>query len=77
MESVRTVGSVPAQVPLTATASDVLRVIVHGVIVADSGRLVSANGGEADRLPQTMLRHALAVLDNTPPTRHDPSGDRA
>ncbi len=77
MESVRTVGSVPAQVPLTATASDVLRVIVNGVIVADSGRLVSAIDGAADRLPEALLRHALAVLDNTPPTRHDPSGDRA
>ncbi|WP_241974785.1 formimidoylglutamate deiminase [Cryobacterium mannosilyticum] len=77
MDSVRTVGSVPAQVPLTATASDVLRVIVHGVIVADSGRLVCANGGATDRLPQTLLRDALTVLDNTPPTRHDPSGDRA
>ncbi len=82
MESVRTVGSAPAQLPLTATASDVLRVIVHGVIVADSGRLVSAGAGagagaEADaeaRLPQALLRHALAALDNTPPTRHDTSG---
>ncbi|TFD77259.1 formimidoylglutamate deiminase [Cryobacterium sp. Sr8] len=86
--SVRTVGSAPAQLPLTATASDVLRVIVHGVIVADSGRLVPADlvsaDGAADRLPETLLREALAALETALPTRdaalptHDAtSGDTA
>ena len=67
--SVRTVGSAPGQLPLTATASDVRRVVVHGEIVADSGRLV-AGGSAADRLPETLLREALAALD-------DQTGDRA
>jgi len=75
-ESVRTVGSAPAQLPLTATASDVLRVVVHGVIVADSGRLVSA-GGVADRLPGAMLRDALAALDNAPDDALDSAFDSA
>ena len=74
-DSVRTVGSAPAQLPLTATASDVRRVIVHGVIVADSGRLVSA-GGTADRLPDQLLAVALAALDAAPPAPDYPSGDR-
>jgi len=60
--SVRTVGSAVAQLPLTATASDVLRVIVHGVIVANAGRLVSAAGSETDRLPEDLLRLALDDL---------------
>ncbi len=75
--SVRTVGSAPAQLPLTATASDVRRVIVHGVIVADSGRLVSAGDASADRLPEVLLQGALAALDESLPTHEDPSGDRA
>lgn len=74
-ESVRTVGSAPAQLPLTATASDVRRVIVHGVVVADSGRLVSAGGPAAD-LPETLLHDALADLKRKP-THDDPAGDRA
>lgn len=85
--SVRTVGSAPAQLPLTATASDVRRVIVHGVIVADSGRLVSTGATATDRLPETLLRDALAGLDGLDagsedtappgPAPDDPSGDRA
>jgi formiminoglutamate deiminase len=78
-ESVRTVGSAPTQLPLTATASDVRRVIVHGVVVADSGRLVSAGGVPAERLPETLLRDALAALDTADwrePTHDEPSGDR-
>ncbi|TFD80071.1 formimidoylglutamate deiminase [Cryobacterium fucosi] len=70
--SVRTAGSAPAQLPLAATASDVLRVIVHGVVVADSGRLVSgADRGAGDDTartgldprPEVLLRDALAALD--------------
>ncbi|TFB53283.1 formimidoylglutamate deiminase [Cryobacterium tagatosivorans] len=80
-QSVRTVGSAPAQLPLTATASDVLRVIVHGAVVADSGRLVPTDGA-AGRLPGTMLpedllREALAALDAALPTHHATSGDPA
>jgi len=72
-ESLRTVGSAPAQLPLTATASDVRRVIVHGRVVADSGRLVS--GGGADRLPEILLREALTALDAALPADETPLGD--
>jgi formiminoglutamate deiminase len=74
--SVRTVGSLPAQLPLTATASDVLQVIVDGVIVADSGRLVSTGAITAARRPVVLLRQALAALDDTPPDLRA-SGDPA
>ncbi|TFC28814.1 formimidoylglutamate deiminase [Cryobacterium sp. TMT1-3] len=53
---VRTVGSAVGQLPLTATASDVLRVFVGGRLVAECGRLV---GGER---PATLLTEALARL---------------
>jgi len=52
--SVRTVGSAPGQLPLTATASDVLRVVVGGRVVADRGELA---GGIK---PATLLADALA-----------------
>lgn len=77
MQSVRTVGSMPAQLPLTATAGDVRRVIVHGVIVADSGRLVSARTPDDDQLPAELLRRALATLDNATPTHDGNDGDPA
>jgi formiminoglutamate deiminase len=54
--SVRTVGSSPEQLPLTATASDVLRVIVGGQVVAESGRLV---GGAR---PEELMADALGRL---------------
>ncbi|MDJ0376491.1 formimidoylglutamate deiminase [Cryobacterium sp. PH31-L1] len=54
---VRTVGSSPEQLPLTATASDLLRVFVGGRLVAECGQLV---GGER---PATLLADALARLD--------------
>lgn len=54
--SVRTTGSATDQLPLTATASDVLRVIVGGRIVADGGRLV---GGA---LPSALMADAITRL---------------
>lgn len=54
--SVRTTGSAVGQLPLTATASDVLRVIVGGHIVADHGRL--ADGA----LPSSLMADALGWL---------------
>lgn len=62
--SIRTAGSAPGQLPLTATASDVERVIVHGAIVAERGRLVSP--GAPDRHPARLMRDALAALDLDP-----------
>ena len=53
---VRTVGSLPEQLPLTATASDVLRVFVGGRLVAECGQLV---GGER---PATLMAAALTRL---------------
>ena len=53
---VRTVGSVPAQLPLTATASDVLRVVVGGRLVAECGQLV---GGAR---PAALMVDALGRL---------------
>ena len=51
--SVRTIGARAAQLPLVATASDVRRVIVGGVVVASSGLL--ANGRDpADRLASSL-----------------------
>ena len=54
--SVRTFGSSLEQLPLTATASDVLRVIVGGRLVAESGRLV---GGAR---PEELMADALGRL---------------
>ncbi|WP_082561805.1 formimidoylglutamate deiminase [Microbacterium sp. Root61] len=56
LDSVRTIGSDPRQVPLTATASDVTRVVVGGRVVAENGRL--ANGDD----PAALLRTALAAV---------------
>lgn len=61
--SLRTTGSLPEQLPLTATASDVLRVIVGGRIVADSGRLVARPTDDAPRLPSALLAEAFAQLE--------------
>ncbi|MBG6107900.1 formimidoylglutamate deiminase [Frigoribacterium sp. CG_9.8] len=56
--SVRTIGSTVSQLILTATATDVRRVIVGGAVVADSGRL--ANAGT--RHPEDLLAEAMAAL---------------
>ena len=77
-DSIRTAGSLPEQLPLTATAADVRRVIVGGRVVADSGVLVGGAGGPGGRPPSTLqpelrpelrpeilLRDALAALDGT------------
>ncbi len=53
---VRTVGSLPGQLPLSATSSDVLRVVVGGRLVAEHGQLV---GGEC---PAVLLTDALTRL---------------
>jgi len=60
-DSIRTVGSHADQLPLTATASDVRRVIVGGRIVADGGRL--ANSGAEPR-PEAMMAEALARVSS-------------
>ena len=54
--SVRTIGSVPEQLALTATASDVVRVVVGGRLVAECGQLV---GGA---WPATLMADALDRL---------------
>jgi formiminoglutamate deiminase len=59
--SIRTAGSDPVQLPMTATASDVERVIVGGRVVADRGRLV-AGGVTFSRRPENLLRAALTEL---------------
>ncbi|WP_298228764.1 formimidoylglutamate deiminase [Gryllotalpicola sp.] len=56
-DSVRTVGASFDQVTLAATASDVLRVLVGGELVAERGRL--ADG----RDPAKLLAAALSELD--------------
>ncbi len=60
--SVRTLGSAAGQLLLTATASDVLRVIVGGAIVADRGALT----GTAPRRAEDLLRDALAAVGTAP-----------
>jgi cytosine/adenosine deaminase-related metal-dependent hydrolase len=58
MGSLRTTGSLPTQLAMAATASDVRRVIVGGRVVATDGAL--ADG----RRPEHLLRDALARLDD-------------
>jgi formiminoglutamate deiminase len=58
--SIRTLGSAASQLPLTATASDVERVIVGGRIVAEGGRLV-----KLDLRPEQLLTTALASIDGS------------
>lgn len=57
--SARTVGSLPAQLVLTATAADVTRVVVGGRTVARDGRLESGQG-PAD--PARLLQDAMEGL---------------
>jgi formiminoglutamate deiminase len=57
--SLRTQGSDPAQIALTATAADVERVIVAGSVVASSGTLASST---AAGRPEHLLAEALAGL---------------
>ncbi|MBC7442766.1 MAG: amidohydrolase family protein [Ramlibacter sp.] len=66
-DSIRTAGSLPGQLPLTATGADVRRVIVGGRVVADAGVLVpGAAAGPAGSLrPEVLLREAFAALDST------------
>ncbi|MDJ0339370.1 formimidoylglutamate deiminase [Cryobacterium sp. PH31-O1] len=63
---VRTVGSLAGQLPLTATASDVLRVFVGGRLVAECGELVGGElvGGElvGGERPAALMIEALARL---------------
>jgi formiminoglutamate deiminase len=61
--SVRTVGSVPGQLPMAATASDVLRVVVGGELVAHDGRLARSPRGSLSPRPENLLRSALAAVD--------------
>jgi len=53
--SVRTVGSDPAQLPLSATASDVLRVVVGGRVVADRGVLTGGAPQPAEALDRAII----------------------
>jgi formiminoglutamate deiminase len=55
--SVRTLGSDPAQLVLTATASDVQRVVVGGRVVADRGVLVDG------RAPAVLLADGIRALE--------------
>jgi formiminoglutamate deiminase len=55
--SVRTIGSAADQMLLTATASDIRRVIVGGEIVADGGRLATAVAR-----PEELFAEALSAL---------------
>ncbi|WP_413601114.1 formimidoylglutamate deiminase [Curtobacterium sp. Curtsp57] len=55
--TVRTAGARPEQLLLTATASDVLRVVVGGRVVADRGVLVDG------RSPAALLHDAIDVID--------------
>jgi len=63
--SIRTAGSALAQLPLSATAADVRRVVVAGRVVADGGILVGAGDGTgtAGTDPATLLRSAIAAVD--------------
>ncbi|WP_240792279.1 MULTISPECIES: formimidoylglutamate deiminase [unclassified Salinibacterium] len=70
--SVRTIGSESAQLALSATASDVMRVIVGGEIVADRGRLVLSAETSAD--PVSLLSRGLRRLDE-PAAIETPSED--
>jgi formiminoglutamate deiminase len=56
--SPRTIGSTVNQLVLSATASDVRRVIVGGELLADSGRL----RGRAASRPEDLLAEAFAAL---------------
>ncbi|MDJ0348368.1 formimidoylglutamate deiminase [Cryobacterium sp. PH29-G1] len=59
--SVRTSGSLPEQLALTASASDVMRVFVGGRLVADSGQLIGGIRPAAlmtDALQRLALRQA-------------------
>lgn len=61
--SIRTAGSNLAQLPLTATAADVRRIVVAGVVVADGGLLVGGilTAGPGD--PAALLRTAITAVD--------------
>lgn len=61
--SVRTIGSAADQMLLTATASDVRRVIVGGVVVADSGRLSDPAADPPEDLLADALAAALAAVE--------------
>ncbi|KAD3515313.1 amidohydrolase family protein [Arthrobacter yangruifuii] len=65
--SVRTAGSDPGQLALTATAADVTAVVVGGRLRAENGR--HATLGD----PAVLLRAALAAVDSAPPI---PEGTR-
>ncbi|KJQ55261.1 formimidoylglutamate deiminase [Microbacterium sp. SA39] len=58
--SLRTTGSDPAQLALTATSSDVERVVVGGRVVAERGRLT----GRSAR-PETLLAEAIVALGSS------------
>jgi formiminoglutamate deiminase len=72
--SIRTAGSALAQLPLTATAADVRRVVVAGRVVADGGLLVGSNDrGDTARVgadPTALLRSAIAAFDAGADTAH-------
>ena len=59
--SVRTIGSRPQQLVMTATASDVRTVLVGGRVVARDGQLVA--GGSAGSWPADLLGPALEALE--------------
>jgi len=62
--SVRTIGSAADQTVLTATASDVRRVVIGGEIVAASGRLAGGRLASGSR-PEDLFAEALTALGSS------------
>ena len=61
--SVRTAGSSKTELPMTATASDVDRVIIGGRVVAAQGRLTLPESSMISRRPENLLLSALGEFD--------------
>ncbi|HXH36482.1 MAG TPA: formimidoylglutamate deiminase [Plantibacter sp.] len=72
--SVRTTGGNPEQLALTATASDVRRVIVGGRLVAERGRLTTVRGSNT---PARLLAEAIAELEASGSPSPVPAPDTA
>lgn len=58
LDSVRTAGALPAQVPIVAAAGDVETVVVSGRTVVEGGRhlLLAPSGGVPDQLARAVAR---------------------
>lgn len=60
--SIRTAGADVLQLSLTATAADVQRVVVNGVMVAHNGRLAADDSAAFSRRPENLLLEAINRL---------------